>query len=79
MVVTFDNILVTEVVTGTSKKTGREWGRLQFFDGSSTWSIFVPSDYIGVLSEMKVGQQYTGFRCLLRPSFSGGVELVPTV
>lgn len=79
MLVEFPKILVTEVRTGTSKKTGNDWGRLSFFDGSETWSIFCPSDCLGVLRGLEVGRSYEGFRCVLRPAFNGGVELVPSL
>lgn len=79
MLVEFPRIIITGIRTGQSAKTGNAWGRLQFFDGQSNWDVFIPAERLAFLEGLEVGRSYESMHFSLEPSYSGGINMIPTL
>lgn len=79
MLVTFKDVLVLEVYSGVSKKSGNPWGRIKFLDmpNADVYEVSVFGDASAALSEIQPKSTINAISFDLRPDRSGGVRLVP--
>lgn len=79
MLVTFKDVLVLEVYTGTSKKTGIPWGRIKFLDmpNANVYEIAIFGNESTKLADIQPKATINAISFDLRPDRSGGVRLVP--
>lgn len=77
MIVTFENVTVTNVHTGVSHKTGIPYGVIQFFVPASSESFEVPlfGDDVQALERVSPHTQIQKLTFFLEPAPRGGVRL----
>lgn len=77
MLVTFENVVVTNVRTGVSNKTGNPYGFLQFFVPASSEIFELPffGDDVQALERVSPNTQISKLTFFLEPAPRGGVRL----